>query len=60
MSLEATPLLMMDNGVASSDILLYGITTGYSNDRLSGGCRSINSANGFKLYLKLSLLFLKY
>jgi len=28
MSLEATPLLMMDNGVASSDILLYGITRG--------------------------------
>ena len=28
MSPEATPLLMMDNGVASSDILLYGITRG--------------------------------
>jgi len=28
MSPEATPLLMMDNGVASSDILLYGLTRG--------------------------------
>ena len=26
MSLEATTLLMMDNGVASSDILLFGLT----------------------------------